>query len=779
MDSNKWEVAGLEKNDEFLFVLLIQISQSKRGSSQPAVLKIRGDSGNDIMETFNVRPDAVFNSRKNIQVKRLDQSNHRVAVFYNMGKTILLAHFDKQTQSVTYKLEFTASKHLTKILFSEKQQVFVFNDHSHFHLFDSKLKHKLFSLELDSQLKIRFLSQNEDSLVLSSESQYLEISLLTFQPMKCTDYYLDDLEKVCFYGFDKSTFPLNQKVLSFCSQKVDEETRLMIFEDFDPMSIESFPLVSLQRCFKQTNYHPHVEAFSKYYFMKIKKHNNLDKFYGGLNPQLMWIYHNDNKALENSLGQYGYIRSHEDYLSPLEYSFKLNSNNCIRVICQHLQVNLDQISLSQRDFRNLLRSNYIYCHQLLSKVFREQVDSPISQMVYLQEEFKIYMEKDALKVSMAIIEDDIQKREIMKKYMKTLFWKEGESQQNLLQYDTENSSLAAQKKVHVDVFSPGILIDFKYGSNDSLLFMDNYSETQSHDFLASEWKYLVYQKWKYLRYFHLGLFLVYYIFMVLFMFSTIIFPEESILKILTLVVLGALFVFELLEIISFIAYRPSKYFSDFVNFVDIFILLGSIIYLLMFDQTIWNPTVKQVYGLCIHFVVYYRGFYYLKIFDAFTTIVGIINVIIIKIYSFFIIVVYFYLAFTALLLQINGKESIIFALRDIYIWAVFGGIESDSFEVYLSFIVVVLSTALISIILLNILIAYLSNLFSSLEENQAFDELREKASLILNLEIILRFFRYYLTRKTHVIREVEEFNYDLLISDDPEKNTKFKVRDSF
>lgn len=279
--------------------------------------------------------------------------------------------------------------------------------------------------------------------------------------------------------------------------------------------------------------------------------------------------------------------------------------------------------------------------------------------------------------------------------------------------------------------------------------------------------------------FGLILFLVYYTFMIMFSMSTIIFPENSLLWILTIIPLIALILFEVLEIISFLAYKPSIYFKDFINYFDLIILIGSTIYLFIFRNNLLNATFKSIFGIFIHLCVYYRGFFYLKIFDSFTTIVGIINTINIKIYAFMAIIVYFYLVFTTLLIEITSKDYIIKNLRDIYIWAVFGGFDSDSFEVYLSFIVVVISTVLMSVILLNVLIAYLSNLFSSLEETQALDELREKASLILNLEIILRFFRYFLTRKTKIIREVEAHNYNLIINEDLEKEEKTMVSSNF
>lgn len=47
-----------------------------------------------------------------------------------------------------------------------------------------------------------------------------------------------------------------------------------------------------------------------------------------------------------------------------------------------------------------------------------------------------------------------------------------------------------------------------------------------------------------------------------------------------------------------------------------------------------------------------------------------------------------------------------------------------------------------TIVLMNILIAYLSNLFSRLEDAQKLNDLKEKAVLILDLEIIVMFFKY-------------------------------------
>ena len=187
---------------------------------------------------------------------------------------------------------------------------------------------KIHTLPYTTTLKMRFLSKDEDYLILSNDKEYLELSLLTFKERKHFQYYSNDIEGICSYGIDKSIFPKNQTIKNFCSQKENEQTRFIINENFDPMNMENFPFMSLRKCFKNINYQTPLIEYSKYYFKIIKKSNNYDDIYGPLNPQLMWIYHNDFEGLEKSLQEYGYISNHEHYMSPLEYSFKLNYNNC-------------------------------------------------------------------------------------------------------------------------------------------------------------------------------------------------------------------------------------------------------------------------------------------------------------------------------------------------------------------------------------------------------------------------------------------------------------------
>lgn len=631
------------------------------------------------------------------------------------------------------------------------------------YIYDNRLSIKIFQMDLSRKFDLRFLSRDEEHIIISNHENYFELSLFHFRKRKNLENYLEDDSRVCYWVLDKRVFPQRRRVPEYFLQRSGEESKLFVYEDVDLMSLNFFPLLGLRGCFKKNSYLRYIREYSEYYFFFISKNANYDDMYGPLNPQIMLIYHNDYANLEANLAQFGYISNHKHYLSPLEYCFKLNYYNCTRVICEHLTANPQQISLSKRDFQNLLESNYVYCHNLLSKAFRQHINCPISKMVYMSHNFRIHMQKDYLEINQEIIRNDAKKK------------KRSREHTDLFSFEVKDFKFS-QNKTEVEVFCPEIPIDFKYGSLDSMLFLDNYSNTPSSDFLTSEWKFLMFQKWYFIKFIYLLIFSLYFWFIVLFTLSTVFFKDNAELRYVTYVPIGLLILFEVLEIISFISFNPARYFKDIINLFDILILIGSVVFLSIYSAANEGTNWYRVYGIVIKSMIYYRGFYYLKIFDPFTTIVGMINIIIVKIYAFLIIVIYFYFACVIILIGITNTDSVIDHLRDIYIWVVFGGIDQDSFAVNLSFLVVGLGTILVTVILLNILIAYLSNLFSSLEETQTLDDLREKATFLLNIEIIIRFFRYFMMGKVSVIENVRRQNYDILLSNDTQERTDFMVK---
>jgi hypothetical protein len=95
----------------------------------------------------------------------------------------------------------------------------------------------------------------------------------------------------------------------------------------------------------------------------------------------------------------------------------------------------------------------------------------------------------------------------------------------------------------------------------------------------------------------------------------------------------------------------------------------------------------------------------------------------------------------ALIMFLNPKCSFKKGLTSAYVLSLFGGIGTDDFETYsYAAITIIFGTLIVTIVLLNIFIAYLVTVFRRLEEKNKSDDLNRKAKMVLNMEIIKHFF---------------------------------------
>jgi hypothetical protein len=149
------------------------------------------------------------------------------------------------------------------------------------------------------------------------------------------------------------------------------------------------------------------------------------------------------------------------------------------------------------------------------------------------------------------------------------------------------------------------------------------------------------------------------------------------------------------------------------------------------------------------------------VIEAFTSIVGVVNTILYKLIAFLIILTYFFLSTAVLMMFLNPDDPLKISLANAYVFSLFGGIGGDDFESYsYAGIAIVFGTLIVTVFLLNILIAYLSNVFSRLEDKQRSDDLKEKAQMVMDLEIIKYFFRNCCSK-----REVKENSDEPLLKD--------------
>lgn len=183
----------------------------------------------------------------------------------------------------------------------------------------------------------------------------------------------------------------------------------------------------------------------------------------------------------------------------------------------------------------------------------------------------------------------------------------------------------------------------------------------------------------------------------------------------------------------------------------------------MFNQS--DKVGVKIYNVIILIFVFFRGFSFLRIFDIFTTLIGMVTIIVRRLTVFFILLAYTYICFSILVIKLTGTNNLVKTFGDVYYWIVLASIEDNAFFKPYTAIPIVLGSMFVTLVLLNILIAYLSNLFSRLEEQQRVQELKQRAALILDVEVFLMFFKYGLTGKTRLRNEFELETYKEMLKD--------------
>lgn len=166
----------------------------------------------------------------------------------------------------------------------------------------------------------------------------------------------------------------------------------------------------------------------------------------------------------------------------------------------------------------------------------------------------------------------------------------------------------------------------------------------------------------------------------------------------------------------------------------------------------------KVLGCVGLMMVYYRSFSHFRMIDAFTSLVGMVNIIVFRLFVFFFILGYFFVVSALLIIFLNPDGGFKESFDSSYVWAIFGGIGGEDFSGFdFAAIPIAFGTIIVMVVLLNILIALLSNVYCILEEQQISNDIREKAAMILDLELIVYFFRYVLTGKRKTIDDLDQF----------------------
>ena len=750
----------------------------------------------EIQLNFN---DLVFtNLRESFQIGLMNEPKAKrksPKYFFFMQSSLLLVTvvFDPSRRNLSILNSFKREyKNNSLIKFSQRRRLFYIPQKNTVAIRDESLKNFLFSVKTEKPVDTLVLLDQQNILIIYDSVNYYELDLEELRFRRVLRNFSGKFDRLKYQMDFTMLNPLIKWTAVFHG---GHKPLLKALNVSETISINSFPYESLIKSFNQLNYEYHILTFSEYYFNSIKAYNNKDLFYGAMNPLLFAIYHNDSNLLKDLLNQYTYPSFISNYISPLEFAFALNHRTNIKVLCDNLIKNYGEIHISRADFKILLRTDIISCHQLIANIPRNPKIQIMPKLLYMDsfvqtrfedyittllihlkneeklvddedlEELNKEMEKKKVHFSRANTKsesvDASSFRHIKRVEMLTKKEKEiEESTAKFLEIHNEITHFKSEVKVATLPFK----YNFQMGTEDSVLFVDEYSNSVSEDFIFSDFKEVINYKWKKIKLPHIIMFFIYLTFVVLFNIFCIFFPDSDVFRWLSIVFIFLLIIFEIIQVVVYSTYKPSLYFFDFYNIVDWLIFILSLIYLFYLYK---EPTkdLNKVYNILLLIVIYYRGLTLMRIFNGFTTLIGILNIIFMRLIIFFIVIFYVYFSTAFVVFRLNEGTEKTDILTAIYYQIVLGSVEGDAFEYKYAVIPVVFGSMILTIFLINVLIAYLSNLFSRLEEQQKFQEMKEKADLILDIEIIVRFFKYYISGHISVRREYEIQFYKRMLRD--------------
>lgn len=190
--------------------------------------------------------------------------------------------------------------------------------------------------------------------------------------------------------------------------------------------------------------------------------------------------------------------------------------------------------------------------------------------------------------------------------------------------------------------------------------------------------------------------------------------------------------------------------TNYLNIIDMATVPLVLFYIFIPFSTHKNYHVKLVY-LFVLFLLFFRSITHLSVIPTFTSIFKIVNVIIVKMVPFLIMVFVFYVSVVFMVIYIRNEDNNLDDVNDklsisdcfirVYYWVIFGGLNQEDFKLDLSMVPLIIGPVFIGVILMNIMIGFLSNEYSRLEELQKIKNLVYKAEMNLDIEIIFYLFR--------------------------------------
>ena len=757
--------------EEDVEIVVLAEKYNMTQTARRCIVYVRKAGGSEWSKaSFNTKHMHNFYESNYFKINRMNNTESEDVVKFYLASSIGMAivAFKKDENEVKilkYRKKYVVDSKF--LCYSHYQNLFYIPNKNMVQVWNETLELSSYNMDFESEVLNLVVAENDTKqrLLVYDDSNYYEIDLITLNFRRKTKIIGPNIPTRTM-PFNLNLFPKNRVFqVPFFKEEVFD---ISFIVNLETLNLKEFPFHYLQRCFSKEDYYRPVKKYAVYYFKKLKALNYEDTLYGPLNPLFFAVYHNDMTLLEDLLDHYRYPKQIKEYLSPLAFSFINNYNSAVKVFCDRLFKRNYNVSFSRLDFKYLLKSQFSYCHKLMATIPSEPTLQNFPRLLYMSNAVKLHYVQEVGHLLFAM---KTQERKILLRHNK----KRKNIKKKKIQMLREKKKMIQNEgitKTEVVSFQIPFKYSYKIGTPDSVKFLDAYSQSNTEEFILSEWKEVIIHKWKSHRLFHIMVAILYWVFTIFTTLSIIFFKSSYLFEIISLSFIGIFILFEILQVISYSAFKIKRYFEGAWNYIDWMCFSMLILYYLLYHKEIIISHANRVLGSAGLMVMFYRSFSYLRIINAFTTLIGMINTIIQKLIIFFLILIYFFVTSGLLIMKLNPQENSILSLGNAYVWTFFGGIEGSDFKSYdFAGIPIIFGTVMVTIILLNVLIAFLSNLFSRLEDQQKSNDLKEKASMILDLEIIFHFFRYILTGKSSKLKKFEKiqenFYVELL---DPSKN---------
>lgn len=463
------------------------------------------------------------------------------------------------------------------VRFSMNRRLFYIPMNSQIHIYDETLSHFIYFLETKHNIDETLLLDSRDLLIVYDKKKYYELDLDEFKFQTVLSSSSKALQSFrLLINFPVLT-PGARWNATFYTKNKHQIFSVPFQENLDLLN---FPFEDLQKCFLKKNYKKFLEKYAEYYFEQIKETARKDFIYGSLNPLLFSIYHNDSNLLEDLLDNYFYPNKIINYVSPLEYSFAMNYRTTIKVLCDKLIRRDDFISFSRSDFKNLLKSNILTCHKLIATLPGEPIVNILPKLVYMTSNVQailhdyltsllIYIKKEDLKYTAK----EPQELKPEKKKKNPLIDREitSDVEDELQAQSDRDLDIEIEKttrryvqdqdsdrlfKSEVIIKSVPFKYNYHYGTEDSVTFIYNYSISENQEFILSDWKEIVTNKWNGLKVPYMLITLLYFSYVLFFLLSSVFYNDITALRGFSLLLNIILIIFELIQMITYFNYKP-------------------------------------------------------------------------------------------------------------------------------------------------------------------------------------------------------------------------------